>query len=214
MTGTTHTSIQHFQAKFDTDGVSIGIYNRCSVTTFHFKKDFVGHLKNVWCVINGFEVPKVHTIYEVTIAWTIDDNSGHPHQVEIPNYLYVTKGCKRLISTQNWAHTATSANIYASTLDVIWCVINHDRDTLIWVGGQFVCTVPLYKQKILTLHNASGYIQFTEYWAAIGYYPYLNDDKPDYIPENLDVLGRPEVTNSTMLSPPHPYPPPEGEKQP
>ena len=74
--------------------------------------------------------------------------------------------------------------------------------------------MPIENQNAFTIQNTPGYNAFNAYCDTVGYYPYLNDDKPDYIPENLDVLGRPEVTNSTMLSPPHPYPPPEGEKQP
>ena len=55
----------------------------------NFKQDFVGSLKKVWRIINGFKGPKVHTIYEVTIAWTINYNTGHPYWVEIPTSLYV-----------------------------------------------------------------------------------------------------------------------------
>ena len=52
-------------------------------------------------VINVFEGQKVHTICEVTIDWTINDNYGHPHQVEIPNSLYVPKGCEWIISPKH-----------------------------------------------------------------------------------------------------------------
>ena len=44
MTGTTRTSIQTLQAKFYTDGFSIDIDNRCSVTMSYSKQDFLGIL--------------------------------------------------------------------------------------------------------------------------------------------------------------------------
>ena len=59
-------------------------------------------------VINRFEVPKVHKIYEGNINWTMNNDSDHTHQVEIPNSLYFSKGCERIISTQHWAQKATS----------------------------------------------------------------------------------------------------------
>ena len=55
----------------------------------NFTLDFVVSLKKVQHIINEFKGPKVHTIYEVTIAWTINYNTGHPYWVEIPNSLYV-----------------------------------------------------------------------------------------------------------------------------
>ena len=75
----------------------------------------MGPLKKGQRVINVFEGPKLHTIYEGTVVWTINDNIGHTHQVEITNYLYVTKGWERLTSTQHWAHNATYINVDATT---------------------------------------------------------------------------------------------------
>ena len=88
MTGTTHTSIHPIQDNFDTDEFSIGIDNFCSVTMYNPKQDFVVTLKKGWRVINVFEGPKLHTIYEGTINWNINNNSGNPHQVEIHNYFW------------------------------------------------------------------------------------------------------------------------------
>ena len=85
MTGTNHRSIQPRQDKFDTNGVSIGIYNHCSVTMSYFKQDFVGTFKKVRRDINVFYGPKVHTIYEGTIDWDINYATGHPRRVEIRN---------------------------------------------------------------------------------------------------------------------------------
>ena len=91
MTGTNHTSSHTRQDNFDTDGVSISIDNCCSVSMSHSNQDFVGILKNGRSIINGFDGPKVHTIYEVTITWTNNDNYGNTHQIEIMNYLYGNK---------------------------------------------------------------------------------------------------------------------------
>ena len=89
MSGTNQTSIQPHQSKFDTNGFYIVIENIYSVTMSHFKQDFVRTLKKGRRVINGLEVPNLHTIYEGKIAWNINENTSHPHRVEIPNSLYV-----------------------------------------------------------------------------------------------------------------------------
>ena len=52
MTGKTYTISQPRQAKFDTDGVSIGIDNICYVTMFNSKQDFVVTLRKGCPVIN------------------------------------------------------------------------------------------------------------------------------------------------------------------
>ena len=116
MIGTTHTISQPRQTKFVINGVSICIDNLCSVTMSNYKQVFVGPLKKGHHVINGFEGPKVHTMYKGTIAWKFYDDSVHPHQVEIPNDLYVPKGREKIISPQHLSHNATSANADATTL--------------------------------------------------------------------------------------------------
>ena len=103
----------------------------------------------------------MHNIYEGIIYWTINDDSGHPCWVEIPNYLYVTKGCERIISPQHWSQNATSYHAYATNLYVTQCVTHNYCATLISVGGKFVRTVPLDKQHVFTLHIAPGYTMFT-----------------------------------------------------
>ena len=151
MTGTNHRSIQPRQDKFDTNGVSIGIYNHCSVTMSYFKQDFVGTFKKVRRDINVFYGPKVHTIYEGTIDCDINYATGHPRRVEIRNSLYVTNGREQLTSTQHWAQNIISTNTDATTPDCTWCVTHHDCDTLIWCGGRFICNVPLCKQILFTI---------------------------------------------------------------
>ena len=63
----------------------------------------MGPLKKGQRIIDRFEGPKVHTVYDGTIACTICDNKGHTQWVEISNYLYVPNGHERLISPQHWA---------------------------------------------------------------------------------------------------------------
>ena len=176
---TTHTSSQPCQAKFGANEVSIGIDNHCSVIMSHFRQDFVVPLRKEQRVINGFEGSKVNTIYEVTIAWTINDDTGHIYWLDKPKSLYVPNRLEQLISPQHWAHNATSANVDATILDSTQGVTHYYCDTLIWVGGSFVCTVPLEKKNISTLQALPDYTVFTAYCADVGYDPYLNDDKPD-----------------------------------
>ena len=63
MNGTNHISSQLCQYKFDTDGLSIGIDNRCSVTMSNSKQNFVSTLEKLHRVINIFEGLKAHKIY-------------------------------------------------------------------------------------------------------------------------------------------------------
>ena len=146
MSGKTHISNQHFQDDFDTNGFSSVIYNRCSVTMSYSKKDFMGPLKTLWCVINRVEGQKLNRIYEFIIPSTIHDDSSHPHWVEIPNSLYVLIGREQLISPQHWAQNSTWANAGSTTMDGTQYVTHYDWATLIWGGGKFVCTIPLEKR--------------------------------------------------------------------
>ena len=68
----------------------------------------------------------------------------------------------------------------------------------------------LDKQHVFTLQTAHGYTKFTEYCADVGYEPYLHDDKPSCIHDNLDVFSRPVVTHSAIILPQHPSMTPEG----
>ena len=114
-------------------------------------------------------------------------------------------------SVPNSGHkTATSTNADTNTLDGTRRVTHHDLATLVLGCGKFVCTVPLDKQNIFTLQTAPGYNEFTKYCATVGYEPYLNNDKTDCIPDNLDVLSRFAVTHITTPYPLHPSMPLEG----
>ena len=92
----------------------------------HCKQDFLVPLKKVHHVINGFEGSKVHKIYEGSITWKVNEDYGNPHQVEIPNSLYVPKVFEWITSPQHWAHNATYANVDATNLDGTRCVTHHD----------------------------------------------------------------------------------------
>ena len=81
MAVTTPNSSHPIQAKFDTDEFSIGIDTQCYVIMSHYNKDYVGPLERRRSVINGFEGPKVHTIYRSTINCNINHTSVHPHRL-------------------------------------------------------------------------------------------------------------------------------------
>ena len=71
--------------------------------------------------------------------------------------------------------------------------------------------MPIEKKNVFTLQNASGYAVFSKYCATFGYDPYLHDDKPDCIPDNLVVFSLPAVTHIVMPLTTYPYPPTEVE---
>ena len=62
------------------------------------EEDFWVDLSNVEGIVNGFEGTKVHTVYEVNIAWAMNDNKYHSLWVEIINSLYFPNGHERLVS--------------------------------------------------------------------------------------------------------------------
>ena len=153
----------------------------------------------------------MQNIYEGNITCNINDDYGHPNQLEILNYLYVPKGQEWLISAQHWAQNSTYDNADDTNLDGNWFVTNHDRANLIWAGGILFCTEPLETKLIFTLQTAPGYTEFTAYGANVGYVPYFHDDNPECIPDNLAVFSRLVFTHSKTPLPTHPYPLPEGE---
>ena len=169
LTGTNQNRSHTFQAMFDTDDAYSGIDNRFLFDISHTKQDYVIHLRKGRRNINIFEGPKVHTIYEGTITWNIENYTRHPHRVEIPKSLYVLNRREHLISNQNWAQNAPSANVDATTLNGTWCATNHNHATLIWGGGSFIHTMTLYKHNIFTLQTAPGYTAFTFYCNTVGY---------------------------------------------
>ena len=119
----------------------------------------------------------------------------------------------RLISPQHWSQSTTLTNADATTLDVTWYVTHHDRATLTWGGGFFVHNVPLYMHGVFAIQTSPGYSDFNSYGFNVVYNPFLNDDKPDCVPNNLSIFSFPDVTESAVLSHPRPYPPPEGERE-
>ena len=179
MTGTKHTIRKHLQYKFDNNGVYIGIGNCCYFTMPHFKQDFVGTLKKGWRVINRFKGPKAHTIYQGTITWTINENTGNTHRAGIPNFLYFPNGREWLISPQHWAHNTESANTDSTTLDGTHVLTDHELTTLIWGGGYFVLPIPLYKNNIFTTQTVSVYTELNGYCAVVSYEPFLHDGNND-----------------------------------
>ena len=221
ISGMTQHISQTWKSKFDTDDISIIIDNWFSLTMHHIMQDFVGPLKKVQRINNVFKVPKVYTIYEDTISWTIDDDKVHPHWVEILNYVCVPNGCERIISPQHWIHNATSDHADSTALYVTWCVTHHYCATLICSGGCFFHNVTLDNYNVFTIHTAPRYTSFTDYCNAVGYDPYFHIDQPWCVPDNVDVFSKTSVTHkvsqimySSLLLPLRPYTPPEGKTLP
>ena len=153
-----------------------------------------------WRIINRFEGPNVHMIYEVTITCIIYDNTGHPYQVEIPNSLYVPNGHERPIRPQYCAQNTKSADIDTTTLYGTRCDTHHNRATLVWGGSRFVCTVSVDKHNIFSLHNAPGHTVFNTYCTAIGYYPFLHHIQSDCFPANIYIFIHLFITHSMARS--------------
>ena len=68
---------------FDTDGKTVGIDNRASVSMSPDREDFVGTLKKQRRIITGFGGPKTYDVYVGTIKWSIEDDTGTVHDLSL-----------------------------------------------------------------------------------------------------------------------------------
>ncbi|KAI2505304.1 hypothetical protein MHU86_9104 [Fragilaria crotonensis] len=133
-------------ASFDTDSKAIRIDNCASYCISNDKKDFITPLKRVNKKLKGLG-GTLTEIYSGTIKWSIEDDTGVPHDIVIPHGLYVKDSPSKLLSPQHWAQTAQD---FKPLPRGTWCATYHDSIQLHWAQRQHTKTVRL-NQGVATL---------------------------------------------------------------
>ncbi|KAI2501071.1 hypothetical protein MHU86_13425 [Fragilaria crotonensis] len=123
-------------ASFDTDSKAIRIDNCASYCISNDKKDFITPLKRVNKKLKGLG-GTLTEIYSGTIKWSIEDDTGVPHDIVIPHGLYVKDSPSKLLSPQHWAQTAQD---FKPLPRGTWCATYHDSIQLHWAQRQHTKT--------------------------------------------------------------------------
>ena len=94
--------------------------------------------------------------------WSIEDDDGVPHDIVIPNGLYVKDSPSKLLSPQHWEQTAKTFKPLARDT---WCSTYHDCIQLHWAQRKHTKTVRLNEDSgnITTMYTAPGYKAFTTF---------------------------------------------------
>ncbi|KAI2489524.1 hypothetical protein MHU86_25055 [Fragilaria crotonensis] len=129
-------------ASFDTDSKAIRIDNCASYCISNDKKDFITPLKRVNKKLKGLG-GTLTEIYSGTIKWSIEDDTGVPHDIVIPHGLYVKDSPSKLLSPQHWAQTAQD---FKPLPRGTWCATYHDSIQLHWAQRQHTKTVRLNQE--------------------------------------------------------------------
>jgi hypothetical protein len=82
--------------QFDTDSMTVGVNNRCTVCISDRREHFVGVLTLGRKVIKGFHRSKITEVMSGTIKWKWLDSNRLEHLFNIPGSFYVLEGKCRL----------------------------------------------------------------------------------------------------------------------
>ncbi|KAI2512113.1 hypothetical protein MHU86_2200 [Fragilaria crotonensis] len=183
-------------ASFDTDSKAIRIDNCASYCISNDKKDFITPLKRVNKKLKGLG-GTLTEIYSGTIKWSIEDDTGVPHDIVIPHGLYVKDSPSKLLSPQHWAQTAQD---FKPLSRGTWCATYHDSIQLHWAQRQHTKTVRLNQGSgnIATMYTAPSYKAFTTFcnMCEVG----LDEDDPII---NMETHLIPDDENEDCQEPLH-----------
>ncbi|KAI2498012.1 hypothetical protein MHU86_16510 [Fragilaria crotonensis] len=183
-------------ASFDTDSKAIRIDNCASYCISNDKKDFITPLKRVNKKLKGLG-GTLTEIYSGTIKWSIEDDTGVPHDIVIPHGLYVKDSPSKLLSPQHWAQTAQD---FKPLPRGTWCATYHDSIQLHWAQRQHTKTVRLNQGSgnIATMYTAPSYKAFNTFcnMCEVG----LDEDDPII---NMETHLIPDDENEDCQEPLH-----------
>jgi hypothetical protein len=148
-------------ARFDTDAKAIRIDNCASYCISNDTRDFITPLKRINKKLKGLG-GTLTEVYSGTIKWSIEDDTGVPHDIVIPNGLYVKDSPSKLLSPQHWAQTAQD---FKPLPRGTWCSTYHDCIQLHWAQRKHTKTVRLNEGSgnIATMYTAPSYKAFTTF---------------------------------------------------
>jgi hypothetical protein len=91
-----------------------------------------------------------------TIKWRIEDDDGKPHEIILPQSLYIRSATSRLLSPQHWAQVAKDNS---PSPNGTWCATFADRVVLYWNQQTYKRTLLLDPNgtNVATIRSAPGY---------------------------------------------------------
>lgn len=138
---------------FDTNSFRIGIDGHSSYSITNSPHDFIGPTKRVKVRIKGISGGTMSTL-RGTVRWTITDDDGVPHSMEIPNTYYVADAPLRLLSPQHLAQVHRQAGYDHHGTS---CVIHEDAAILTWHNSTYCRTVSLNAANVPVMWSAASY---------------------------------------------------------
>ena len=158
-TSTTKAKQHRRHVLFDSDSIPIGIDNRATRCISSYKSDFVGQLTPIQNKIRGLTGITQGQNYMGTIRWTIEDDQGQKHQLDIPSSIYCPEVKIRLFSPQHWAQTAGD---HTPCRNGTLCITHADNVVLEWNQRKYRRTLPLNTKgnNVADLYTAPGFSNF------------------------------------------------------
>ena len=120
-----------------TDGNTLGVDGRCSVSMSHKREDFIGQLQKVKRKVEHYGGTTISTMWKGTMRFTLTDDEGKYHEVDLPDSLYNPDGKRRLLSPQHWSSVNRSLG-----QGRVLCSQDDQMMELAWDEGRSKLTIP------------------------------------------------------------------------
>jgi Reverse transcriptase (RNA-dependent DNA polymerase)/GAG-pre-integrase domain len=146
--------------RFDSDSKSIKIDN-CATRSISFDvNDFVtSTLVDVQGKkVHGFGGTTTQITKMGTISWWVEDDTGLPRNITIPNSYLVPTGTTRLLSPQHWAQQSSSMQLEHQNIQ---CITTAEAVKIVWHNNLYSRTIPLDKTatNVATIWTVPGYVE-------------------------------------------------------
>lgn len=92
---------------WDPDAIALLVDNGSSRCSTHKKEDFIHPLQQCHYTVGGYSSGTT-VRQKGTVKWTMQDDEGNTHELEIPNTLYCPTSNARILSPQHWAQERTA----------------------------------------------------------------------------------------------------------
>ena len=183
---------------FDTDSFLIGIDSHASYSLTNNKEDFIDTPRQVRVGVKGI-AGRLTSAYVGTVRWSIEDDAGEVHQMDIPNTYFVRNLPIRLLSPQHLAQELASKE---RTQDGTSSQTFANREVLTWMDRMYKRTVPLNNSNVAVFRSAPA---FTRHAAFEALYDSASREPkvfqshlipPDEMDETEDTAGTLEVEDN------------------
>jgi hypothetical protein len=158
---------------FDTDSYPIGIDSFASICMTPYKEDFVEGtltpMKHQRTITPFGKGAPISVSMRGTIRWSIEDNDGTQHELDIPNSMYVPDGNMRLLSPQHWAAASTERTPTSADRDKFSSQQFWNRNILRWgEEGEYTRTVYNNKRSnVPIIYSSPSSQHYSAYQATV-----------------------------------------------